>query len=305
MRKVLWTATLLLLSTWSVFAIARAPQTINLPDDGFAATDDDEEKPEVTARVARISFIRGDVQMKRAGSDEWEKGVLNLPLVEGDEIATGSDSRVEIQFNNYAHLRLDHDALLKLAVMKDEGVALSLSLGTLNVTARDLDKAGGYLEIDAPKTTVAVEKSGSYRIDAGKAGDTELRVSITGGGSGHVYSQSAGFTLKSGRSARVFLEFDNAGEWETGDAPKLADDFEAWTAERDSVIEKQLSAAYYNKYYDQDIYGADDLNDNGEWILLDYGDMICHIFLDRTRTYYDLERLWRHAKRVEVPAEAA
>lgn len=45
--------------------------------------------------------------------------------------------------------------------------------------------------------------------------------------------------------------------------------------------------------------------DNGEWILLDYGDMICHIFLERTRAFYDLERLWRHAKRVEVPAEAA
>ena len=45
--------------------------------------------------------------------------------------------------------------------------------------------------------------------------------------------------------------------------------------------------------------------DNGEWILLDYGDLICHVFLEKTRTYYDLERLWRHAKRVEVPAEAA
>jgi ribosome-associated protein len=45
--------------------------------------------------------------------------------------------------------------------------------------------------------------------------------------------------------------------------------------------------------------------DNGEWILQDYGDLICHIFLERTRAYYDLERLWRHAKRVEVPAEAA
>ena len=45
--------------------------------------------------------------------------------------------------------------------------------------------------------------------------------------------------------------------------------------------------------------------DNGEWILQDYGDLICHVFLDRTRTYYDLERLWRHAKRVEIPAEAA
>ena len=45
--------------------------------------------------------------------------------------------------------------------------------------------------------------------------------------------------------------------------------------------------------------------DNGEWILLDYGDLICHIFQEKTRAFYDLERLWRHAKRVEVPAEAA
>jgi ribosome-associated protein len=45
--------------------------------------------------------------------------------------------------------------------------------------------------------------------------------------------------------------------------------------------------------------------ENGEWILLDYGDLICHIFLEKTRTYYDLERLWRHARRMEVPAEAA
>jgi hypothetical protein len=285
MRKVLWTALLLLISTWSVFATARTPQAINLPDDGFAAADDDEEKPDITARVARISFIRGDVQIKRSGSDEWEKGVLNLPLIEGDEIATGSDSRLEIQFNNYAHLRLDHDALLKLAVMKDEGVALSLSLGTANVMVRDLEKAGGYFEIDAPKTTIAVEKSGSYRIDAGKAGDTELRVSITGGGSGHVYSQSAGFTLKSGRSARVFLEGDNAGEWETADAAKLADDFEAWTAERDSLIEKQLTAAHYNKYYDQDIYGADDLNDNGEWIYTSTYGYVWRPFAGSINTY--------------------
>ncbi|HYO83057.1 MAG TPA: ribosome silencing factor [Bryobacteraceae bacterium] len=43
--------------------------------------------------------------------------------------------------------------------------------------------------------------------------------------------------------------------------------------------------------------------ENAEWVLIDYGDVIVHIFLDRTRTYYDLERLWRHARRVEVPPE--
>jgi ribosome-associated protein len=43
--------------------------------------------------------------------------------------------------------------------------------------------------------------------------------------------------------------------------------------------------------------------DNAEWILLDYGDFIVHIFLEKTRTFYDLERLWRHAKKVDLPPE--
>jgi ribosome-associated protein len=43
--------------------------------------------------------------------------------------------------------------------------------------------------------------------------------------------------------------------------------------------------------------------DGGEWILMDYGDFLVHIFLEKTRTYYDLERLWRHAKNVEIPPE--
>jgi len=43
--------------------------------------------------------------------------------------------------------------------------------------------------------------------------------------------------------------------------------------------------------------------DNAEWVLLDYGDFIVHVFLERTRSYYDLERLWRHAKPVAVPPE--
>ncbi len=41
---------------------------------------------------------------------------------------------------------------------------------------------------------------------------------------------------------------------------------------------------------------------NAEWILVDYGDYIVHVFSEQARGYYDLERLWRDAKRVEVPA---
>ena len=40
--------------------------------------------------------------------------------------------------------------------------------------------------------------------------------------------------------------------------------------------------------------------DPAEWILLDYGDFIVHIFSETARSYYDLERLWRHANAVDV-----
>ncbi|MEW6129444.1 MAG: ribosome silencing factor [Acidobacteriota bacterium] len=39
---------------------------------------------------------------------------------------------------------------------------------------------------------------------------------------------------------------------------------------------------------------------NAEWILMDYGDFIVHVFADAARRFYDLERLWRDAKRVQL-----
>ena len=40
-----------------------------------------------------------------------------------------------------------------------------------------------------------------------------------------------------------------------------------------------------------------------EWILLDYGDFVVHVFEQKARSFYDLERLWREATRVALPPE--
>lgn len=37
-----------------------------------------------------------------------------------------------------------------------------------------------------------------------------------------------------------------------------------------------------------------------EWILLDYGAFVVHLFTQRSRTYYGLDRLWGEAARVEI-----
>lgn len=42
--------------------------------------------------------------------------------------------------------------------------------------------------------------------------------------------------------------------------------------------------------------------ERAEWVLLDYFDFVVHVFTPATRTFYDLERLWGDAERIEVSA---
>lgn len=45
--------------------------------------------------------------------------------------------------------------------------------------------------------------------------------------------------------------------------------------------------------------------DKAEWVLLDYGEFVVHIFSEKARFYFDLERLWRAARRIEVADQMA
>ena len=43
-------------------------------------------------------------------------------------------------------------------------------------------------------------------------------------------------------------------------------------------------------------------NRNSSWILMDYGDVIVHVFDEENRLFYDLERIWRDGKVLEMDA---
>jgi hypothetical protein len=235
-----------------------------------AADDDDGDEYDVKARVVRISLITGEVNLKRNGNTDWERARLNSPLVEGDTISTGTtdaQARVEIQIDARNFVRLGANSVLKIVTLRDEGVALSVIEGTASVRLAKFDRDHEYFEVDAPKTTLAAEKTGLYRIDVSREG--RVRLSARDGGRARIYSETSGFALRDGRTAELIYEGADAGDWEFI-AANVSDSWDNWVNDRERYLAQRLR--YDVQYYDSYVWGAEDLDAYGDWAYAnDYG----------------------------------
>ncbi|PYS67763.1 MAG: hypothetical protein DMF69_22120, partial [Acidobacteria bacterium] len=231
------------------------------------ASEDEPEQYDIKARVVRISLISGEVSLKRKGNTDWERARLNFPLVEGDTVATDRESRLEIQIDARNFVRLAPGSTLQFVALRDEGVALSLTEGTATVRLAKFDREHEYFEIDAPRTTMAAEKKGLYRIDVPL--DGRVRLTVRDGGSARIYSDTSGFALRDGRTAELVIDGPNAGDWEFVATASL-DAIDDWVNDRERYLAQRLR--YDVQYYDEYLWGAEDLDAYGDWAYTtDYG----------------------------------
>ena len=93
---------------------------------------------------------------------------------------------------------------------------------------------------------------------------------------------------------------------EVGDVLVVADEFVIASAPNDRLVraivddvERQVGEAGFGKPLR--VEGLDDRH----WVLMDYGDVVVHVFLDETREYYELERLWSDVPRLAWAERAA
>lgn len=262
-------ATLFLLFTLSaanpnIFAATNNTSTATVAATSAFDEAEDDAGYEETARVVRVSMMRGDVSLRRAGSKNWEKASLNLPLVEGDRLATGADARLEIQIDARNFVRLGEYATLDIITLRDEGVALSVPEGTATLRLANFDSEREYFEIDAPKTTLAAEQKGSYRLDVAQNGN--VRVTVRDGGRARLYSETSGFTLRDGRTAElVYAAGATDGDWELS-AARSDDQWDTFVDERERYLASRLRYDRRDRYYDNYVWGAEELDAYGEWV---------------------------------------
>jgi hypothetical protein len=204
--------------------------------------------------VARLSLMEGDVTVRRGDSGDWIAGVINAPLMTGDQIASASNARTEIQLDPANALRMGADSSVRIAQLEYDRYQFELARGT--VTYRVLRPTDINIEVDTQNLSVRPSKEGVYRIHVDDAGVSEVTVRLgsvevsTSAGSQWV---NAGQTLLA-RGPAADPEFKLA-------AAIPADDWDHWNEGRDQEELASVSA----QYVPPGVTGAEDLDQNGTW----------------------------------------
>ena len=232
--------------------------------------------------VARISLINGDVSVRRGDSGDWVAGVINAPLLTGDHIATGPNSRSEVQFDNSNVLRMGANAELHLSQLEYNRYQMELAHGV--VTFRMLRNNDINAEIDTPSVSVRPSRQGSYRVSVNEAGETEITAR---GGDVEVFTPKGSQWIRSGqtmmaRGAASDPEFQIV-------AAGGPDEWDRWCDSRDHLMMQSPSA----RYVPQGVTGAEDLDNYGNWVNVpEYGNVWQPAVAPDWSPYYSGRWVW-------------
>ena len=211
--------------------------------------------------VGRISLMNGQVSVQRGDSGDWLAGVINAPLIAGDRVATGPNSRAEIQFDSSNMLRVGANAEVHLTQLEAAHFQMEFAKGIM--TFRVLRPSEATVEIDTPSVSVRPSRVGTYRISVNDAGETEVTARA---GSVEVFSPRGSQWVNSGQTLIARGEPSDP-EFQIVAAVGY-DEWDRWNDTRDHALMQSTSPQYVGP----GVSGTEDLDGNGTWTNVDdYG----------------------------------
>lgn len=222
------------------------------------AEDDAVDPP---GRVARLSYLKGDVSLQPAGTEDWANATINRPLTTGDELWVDRDSRAELQVGS-AVIHVDEGTGVSFLDLDDHAMQMRVTEGAVNVRIHGLAE-NETVEIDTPNAAISLLQPGEYRIDVDASAD-QTAVVVRDGMS-EVTGEGEVFTVRRGERG-IYTGTNRLAENIEGAGAR--DAFDAWANERDLRGERSVSA----RYVAPDVIGYEDLDEYGRWDSVpDYG----------------------------------
>jgi hypothetical protein len=181
----------------------------------------DDPADDAARGVARISFLNGDVSVRRGDSGEIVAAAINAPLVLQDSLLTGSGATAEIQFDSANMIRLGQNSEVRLTELAYHRAQMQVANGT--ATFRILRDSDSRMEIDTPQVSVRPGTQGSYRITIREDGTSEVAVRS---GEAEIFTPRGSEPLRAGQ---MIVARGTAAdpEFQVMAAPAL-DDWDRW-----------------------------------------------------------------------------
>ncbi|GMV30738.1 MAG: hypothetical protein AMXMBFR59_28630 [Rhodanobacteraceae bacterium] len=215
------------------------------------------------SRVARLSYVRGEVSFSPAGEDQWVDAVRNRPLIRGDRLWADRGARAELQAGN-ATFRIDEGTSLQILNLDDRTAQLEITQGTLNLRVRRIYQ-DQIFEVDTPTLAFVISRPGEYRIDVDPRGNHTTVAVWDGGGEAH--GERANFRIREGEAIRFYDT--RLQDYEAFDIPR-PDDFDRFCLDRDERYDRSVS----RRYVSEDLIGYSDLDEYGSWTeVTEYGNV--------------------------------
>jgi len=227
--------------------------TVALLFSGLATVHAQDQDQDPSARVARASYLQGEVSFRPGNVDDWTSATLNYPLTTGDHLWTDENARAELHVGANA-IRLAPQTAFEILDLDDNHLQIRLTQGSALIRVRTLD-ADDNIEIDTPTGAVTLMRDGTYRVDVSADGATSTVT--TRNGDAEVASNDE--TVPVHPDETIMFTQDGASR-DIRSAPPL-DEYDTWAQARDQAEDESVSAQYVSR----DMTGYEDLDRNGTW----------------------------------------
>ena len=204
--------------------------------------------------VGRVSMINGDVSTQRGDTGDWQGTALNVPLVNGDKVSTGDNSRAEVQLDYANIVRLDSHAQVGIATLDRQHVQVQVGQGLVDYSV--LKGAEADAEIDTPNVAIHPVKAGRYRVQVNSDNETEF---IVREGEADVTTQEGTKRVHKGDLITI-RGAGNDVAYKVAGAPGT-DSWDSFNKDRDRIIVSAASWQHTDPYYT----GTQDLDAYGTW----------------------------------------